>query len=695
MSARARPIALLLLAGLAFLGAFHAAPACAAQAHGPSPELVCGVVLSLEPRVLPETGVIVTRVQTARTSFTMEGGEVGDIGMWSEQYADLRVGDTVIAEVTEKDGERVAVTAPVVGASPDVRAIRVAAGYVLDGIHWADGDLPVRYHVNPTGLPAGAVSAINASAQTWENDPGSYMDYSFAGQTDRTPGARDGVFVIGSGSPGSNAVGQCRSWYYISTQQFIECDILFNTGAHLFATDGSDSSYDVQVIATHELGHTLRLLDMYDAENSGEVMFGRGPAGDTSHRTLGPGDIAGIRAIYPLAIAIGDTATVAEDTTLAVAAPGVLANDTDPDGGAFSAHLVTGVAHGTLRLAANGSYVYRPAANFNGTDSFTYRAFDGAAFTASARVTISVTSVNDAPVSRADVATADEGITLAVAAPGVLANDSDVDGDTLSASLVAGVAHGDLDLAADGSYTYRPAADYRGWDQFTYRAFDGAAYSAPVRVTITVGVLDPCMIEVSSASSVSLSYGSTFTVVGALRSGGEGLPGQRVVLQSAAPGTSFRDTSQEVTTGAGGAFSFFVKPTSRTDYRVRFAGASVYAAALSTTSVYALPRAYVGTPVAPATTSRSRYIAVRGLLRPRHAAGTYPVRVYRWRRTSAGGWTSYGYVSARASDYSTCSRYACSVRLPIAGAWRLQARAPADSGHAPALWSGYDYVTVR
>ena len=60
-----------------------------------------------------------------------------------------------------------------------------------------------------------------------------------------------------------------------------------------------------------------------------------------------------------------------------MAAPGVLANDTDVDGNPLTAALVTGPAHGTLALNANGSFTYTPTANYNGADSFTYTASDG------------------------------------------------------------------------------------------------------------------------------------------------------------------------------------------------------------------------------------------------------------------------------------------------------------------------------
>ena len=126
--------------------------------------------------------------------------------------------------------------------------------------------------------------------------------------------------------------------------------------------------------------------------------------------------------------------TTAEDTALTVPAPGVLANDTDADGNALTAALVTGPAHGTLTLNANGSFTYTPAANYNGADSFTYRANDGTANSNTATVTLNVTAVNDAPVAVADSLHDTRGHGAHRArATGVLANDTDADGDALTA----------------------------------------------------------------------------------------------------------------------------------------------------------------------------------------------------------------------------------------------------------------------
>src|SRR5438045_2430544 len=147
-----------------------------------------------------------------------------------------------------------------------------------------------------------------------------------------------------------------------------------------------------------------------------------------------------------------DSYTTPEDTQLTVAAPGVLANDSDVDGDPLSTILVTGPSHGTLTLNGDGSFSYMPALNFNGVDTFTYKATDGQAQSGIATATITVTPVNDAPVAaNDDNYTTPEDTQLTVSAPGVLANDSDVDGDPLSTMLVAGPSHGTLTLKGDSS----------------------------------------------------------------------------------------------------------------------------------------------------------------------------------------------------------------------------------------------------
>jgi VCBS repeat-containing protein len=193
-----------------------------------------------------------------------------------------------------------------------------------------------------------------------------------------------------------------------------------------------------------------------------------------------------VSSVNDAPVAQNDSYTTAEDTSLVISAPGVLGNDSDVDGDTLTAVLVSGPSHGTLTLNSDGSFTYTPEENFCGEDSFTYKAYDGELYSNVATVTITVTCVNDAPVAEDDSYTTDEDTPLVVPAPGVLGNDSDVDGDTLTAVLVSGPSHGTLTLNSDGSFTYTPAENFFGTDSFTYQAYDGVDYSNVATVTITV-----------------------------------------------------------------------------------------------------------------------------------------------------------------------------------------------------------------
>jgi VCBS repeat-containing protein len=154
-----------------------------------------------------------------------------------------------------------------------------------------------------------------------------------------------------------------------------------------------------------------------------------------------------------------------------------------------------------LTLIGDGSFTYTPHADYNGSDSFTYKANDGTFDSNTVTVDISVTAVNDAPVAVADVYSTAADTTLTVAVKGVLANDTDADDDSLTAELTSGATHGTVALEADGSFVYVPTAGYTGTDVFTYRANDGTVNSNTVTVTITVGSPgDVLVVEVAGAN---------------------------------------------------------------------------------------------------------------------------------------------------------------------------------------------------
>src|SRR5207244_1709802 len=202
-------------------------------------------------------------------------------------------------------------------------------------------------------------------------------------------------------------------------------------------------------------------------------------------------------------VAVDNSYSVNEDNTLTVAASGVLGNDSDVEGSSLTAVLVSGPAHGSLTLNANGSLSYTPDANFNGSDSFTYTANDGTLDSNVATVSITVNAVNDAPVAVANSYAVNEDTTLTVAASGVLGNDSDVDGDSLTAVLVSGPAHGSLTLNANGSLSYTPDANFNGSDSFTYKANDGTLDSNVATVSITVNAVNDAPVAVGNSYSVN------------------------------------------------------------------------------------------------------------------------------------------------------------------------------------------------
>jgi VCBS repeat-containing protein len=179
-----------------------------------------------------------------------------------------------------------------------------------------------------------------------------------------------------------------------------------------------------------------------------------------------------------------------EDVLLSIPAPGLLLNSTDPENDPLRSSVVDLPAHGQLTLAADGGFSYQPAGNYNGEDRFTYRTNDGALSGNVATVVIRVTPVNDAPVAANDRFDVVKNHVREVAAPGVLDNDTDTEGDDLSAVLESDAAHGHVTLNSDGSFAYTPDDNFAGTDEFTYRADDGQLLGDPATVTLVVAAVN-------------------------------------------------------------------------------------------------------------------------------------------------------------------------------------------------------------
>ena len=190
-------------------------------------------------------------------------------------------------------------------------------------------------------------------------------------------------------------------------------------------------------------------------------------------------------------VASNDSYTVNENNILDIAAPGILANDTAAAGKTLTAGLASNVKNGTLILNSTGSFIYVPDLNFHGIDHFKYVANDGTVSSNIANVTIIVKMINHAPIARNDAYSVNENATLTIGGRGVLANDTDADGNTLTAVLVTNVLNGVLALNQNGNFTYAPNPNFHGIDSFTYKASDGVVTSNTTTATITVNQISP------------------------------------------------------------------------------------------------------------------------------------------------------------------------------------------------------------
>jgi hypothetical protein len=206
--------------------------------------------------------------------------------------------------------------------------------------------------------------------------------------------------------------------------------------------------------------------------------------------------------------AVDDNANVAEDS--GTNNIDVLANDSDANGDTLTITGASAASNGTVGV--NGGFVtYAPDPDYFGPDSFTYTISDGSE-TDTATVNVTVTNVNDAPVAVGESYNMNQDTTLTVLAPGVLGNDSDIDGPTINAVLDAGLPG--LALDANGGFSYTPPLNFAGDVSFTYHASDGSASSNTVTVDIHVADTQPPTITASTAISTIWPPNSKLVDVG-------------------------------------------------------------------------------------------------------------------------------------------------------------------------------------
>ena len=156
------------------------------------------------------------------------------------------------------------------------------------------------YFVNPDGGPAGALSSVTASLQTWTDVPSSAFEFVYGGTTTSTSGGgNDGTNLILFRQLLSDSIAVTFTWYDTVTGEIRDSDILLSTN-YSWSAAGAPGLMDVRNIVTHETGHMLSLEDLFLAADTEKTMYGFASAGETKKRTLDPDDAAGISHLYPL-----------------------------------------------------------------------------------------------------------------------------------------------------------------------------------------------------------------------------------------------------------------------------------------------------------------------------------------------------------------------------------------------------------
>ncbi|EGQ9079280.1 tandem-95 repeat protein [Vibrio parahaemolyticus] len=204
-----------------------------------------------------------------------------------------------------------------------------------------------------------------------------------------------------------------------------------------------------------------------------------------------------------------DVITTEEDTAVTI---DVLVNDSDVEGDALSIQSASvPKEQGTVEVV-DGKLVFTPAENFNGEATISYIVTDGD-LTDEAKVTVTVTPVNDSPVAVDDTTSIQEDTAVTI---DVLTNDTDVDGDKLSIESASVPKEQGTVEVVDGKLVFTPAENFNGDAEITYTVTDGEL-TDEAKVTVTVNpVNDAPTIKVEAVESITEDAVSTDTVVATL-----------------------------------------------------------------------------------------------------------------------------------------------------------------------------------
>jgi hypothetical protein len=272
----------------------------------------------------------------------------------------------------------------------------------------------------------------------------------------------------------------------------------------LTATDVDDDPLTYGLIANPEWGSLSgtapNLTYAPPADYYGSVNFTFKVGDGTAYSNEATVTIS-VTAVNDAPITEGQTVTIAEDTSAAIT---LAASDVDID--PLTYILVTPPTHGAAEAVEN-LVIYTPTANYNGPDSFTYKANDGHADSNIATVKIVVTAINDAPVAQDQTFTTaeDTPTTVNLAA-------SDMDGDPLTYSIGTATVHGFLSIEGN-VVSYTPEANFNGSDSFTFKANDGTVNSNEAMVSITINAVNDAPITEGKTVTIAEGTSAAITLV--------------------------------------------------------------------------------------------------------------------------------------------------------------------------------------
>ena len=194
---------------------------------------------------------------------------------------------------------------------------------------------------------------------------------------------------------------------------------------------------------------------------------------------------------------------------------GVLYNDVDEDSDDLQAQLVESPLRGELLFSSDGSFEYNPNRDFNGSDLFTYSVSDGVLVSDTATVSITINPGNDDPIGVSESYSVDEGSTLTVNSNnGVLANDTDIDSDSLYTVLAIIPNYGTLTFNVDGSFEYIHDGSNSSLDEFIYYVYDTLSGVDTVSVFININPVNDEPVISSGQTFSVLENSSEGTLVG-------------------------------------------------------------------------------------------------------------------------------------------------------------------------------------